>query len=269
MLAPKWVSYASTGQGPASASDASWVVGNFYWAFERAAWGSVEHLSAGTQHAGGRVWELWASTRGALGEQEESKQSASRGLGAPFTGHRGCWIQTFGTEGWSYPRHERTNVPIAQNLHGNIKWWATFVSASWVPGIMVTFNPKISLTPCDCPVRRPCRIRAHEEVSVGLHSKCDMTTHRLMCLWSTWMEEAGHGKQPLKSYLTSSPSSASCPPPSSCGSATVIVWPHCSPETAATRITDQPTKPWEVPFDMHLGHRYPQSDQYINIPGRF
>lgn len=121
MLAPKWVSYASTGQGPASASDASWVVGNFYWAFERAAWGSVEHLSAGIQRAGGRVWELWASTRGALGEQEEPKQSASRGLGAPFTGHRGCWIRTFGTEGWSYLRHERTNVPSAQNLHGNIK----------------------------------------------------------------------------------------------------------------------------------------------------
>lgn len=82
MLAPKWVSYASTGQGPASALDASWVVGNFYWAFERAASGSVEHLSAGTRVrvAGFESCEL------ALGEPWESKKNRSRAP-AEVSGH--------------------------------------------------------------------------------------------------------------------------------------------------------------------------------------
>lgn len=40
-----------------------------------------------------------------------------------------------------------------------------------------------------------------EKSVLGFHSKCDVTTYRHMCLWSSRMKEAGHGKQPLRVEL--------------------------------------------------------------------
>lgn len=160
MLSPKWVSHASMGQGPAFTSDANRVVGNFYWAFEGVAWDSVERLSAGTRCVGGRDGKLWASTTGALGEQEEPQQSTAGISENPLLHTEN--LRTFAREGQNQLRCARAHVFLLCQIYivtvnsGRYSWVLPVCLASWW-----SLTSKILLAPCDHPVRRPFVIHAH------------------------------------------------------------------------------------------------------------
>lgn len=115
-----------------------------------------------------------------------------------------------------------------------------------------------------------------EKSVLGFPSKCDVTTYRRTCLWSSRMKEAGHGKQPLRVELDLQ--SFLC----FLLTSFFMYFRHRNILTSllARNSSDKDYKPTyetmslkrsfsKVPFDTHLGHRYPQSDRYINIPGGF